>query len=370
VRDGLPERGTDPGAVLLALLGTANVGRRDWVTTQYDATVGADTVAASDGGAAVLRIKETAQGLVISTDSLPAVAALDPWRGAAMAVAECSRNVAVTGARPLGVTNCLNAGDPERPDAFWQFVESVRGVGDACRALGLPVTGGNVSFYNESPRGRIAPTAQIGVVGLLDSVERRVRPAFGAAGDVVALLGTAVPGLAASRYAQLAGAAAEDGLPALDLAAEAKLQQLLIHAAAAGILVSAHDVSDGGLAVTLAESAIWGDAGATLTVAVGSAPAVELFGEGPSRVVVTTGPRRWRALEALAREHDVPLRRLGVVGGDRLRIELAGEGATGAAEGRGAGVADELDVPLAQLRHARALGLPRALGVTDQRVAD
>jgi phosphoribosylformylglycinamidine synthase len=287
-----------------------------------------------------------------------------------MAVAECSRNVAVTGARPLGVTNCLNAGDPERPEAFWQFVESVRGVGDACRALGLPVTGGNVSFYNESPRGRIAPTAQIGVVGLLDSVERRVRPAFAAAGDVVALLGTAVPGLAASRYAQLAGAAAEDGLPALDLAAEAKLQQLLVHAGAAGILVSAHDVSDGGLAVTLAESAIWGDIGATLTVAVGSAPAVELFGEGPSRVVVTTGPRRWRALEALAREHDVPLRRLGVAGGDRLRIELAGEGATGAAEGRGAGVADELDVPLAHLRHARALGLPRALGVADQRVAD
>ena len=360
--DELPERGTDPGAVLLALLGSANLASRAWVTRQYDATVGSDTVEASDDGAAVLRIKGSPKGLVMATDTAPAVCSLDPYLGAARAVAECARNVAVTGARPLGLTNCLNFGSPERPEAFWQFVEAVRGVGDACRALKLPVTGGNVSFYNESPRGQILPTPQIGVVGLLEDVERRVRPAFDAAGDVVGLLGESVPGLAASRYAELAGAAPEDVLPALHLTREAKLQEFLVQAANAGLLVSAQDVSDGGLAVALAECAIWSGLGASLQLPVGSAPAVELFGESPTRVVVTARPERWRGVEALAREHEVPIRRLGQVGGDRLRIELVGEGATGAAEERGADVADELDVPVARLLEVWELGLARALG--------
>ncbi|MDQ3871538.1 MAG: AIR synthase-related protein, partial [Chloroflexota bacterium] len=196
----------------------------------------------------------------------------------------------------------------------------------------------------------------------LEDVERRVRPAFDAAGDVVGLLGEAVPGLAASRYSELAGAAPEDVLPALDLGREAKLQELLVQAASADLLASAHDVADGGLAIALAECAMWGGFGARLELPVGSAPAVELFGESPSRVVVTARPERWRRLEALAREHEVPIRRLGHVGGDRLRIELVGVGATGAAEERGADVADELDVAVGRLRHAWESGLPRALG--------
>ncbi|MFI5254498.1 MAG: phosphoribosylformylglycinamidine synthase subunit PurL, partial [Candidatus Limnocylindrales bacterium] len=229
-RDGLPERGADPGAVLLALLGDPNLGSRAWLTSQYDETVGTDTVAAGEHGAAVLRIKGTTQALVASTDACAGVAACDPWLGAVMAVAECARNVAITGARPLGVTDCLNFGDPTRPEAFWRFAESVRGVGDACRALGLPVTGGNVSFYNESPSGAIAPTAQIGVVGLLDDVERRVGPAFRAADDVVLLLGTAGPGLAGSAYAALAGRAPEDGPPSIDRRHEATLQRIRLAA--------------------------------------------------------------------------------------------------------------------------------------------
>jgi phosphoribosylformylglycinamidine synthase len=360
--DGLPERGMDPGAVLLALLGHPNLGSRAWLTTQYDETVGTDTVEAGEYGAAVLRVKGTRKAIVAATDSCAAVASHDPWLGAAMAVAECARNVAITGARPLGVTNCLNFADPTRPEAFWQFAESVRGLGDACRALGLPVTGGNVSFYNESPSAVIAPTAQIGVVGLLDDVERRVGPAFRRPGDVVLLLGTAGPGLAGSAYAALAGGAAEDGPPSIDLPREAVLQRILLAAAHDGLLASAQDVSGGGLAVAAAEAAMWSGHGASLRLPVGSAPSVDLFGESPGRVLVSASPGDWERLAGLAAGQGLAVRRLGIVGGERLVIELIGDGATGAAEGRGAGVADTLDVALADLERAWRAALPRALG--------
>ncbi len=168
--DGLPERGMDPGAVLVSLLGGANLSSRRWVHEQYDSSVQANTVVGPGHGAAVIRIKGTTKALVATTDGNQAVGQVDPWLGAAVSVAEATRNVSITGARPLGITNCLNYGDPTRPEAFWQLQEGVRGLGDACRALGLPVTGGNVSLYNESPGGAIAPTPEIGVVGLLDDV--------------------------------------------------------------------------------------------------------------------------------------------------------------------------------------------------------
>ncbi|MET1231222.1 MAG: phosphoribosylformylglycinamidine synthase subunit PurL [Candidatus Limnocylindrales bacterium] len=360
--EGLPERGMDPGAVLLALLGDANLGSRGWVTTQYDETVGTDTVEAGERAAAVLRIKGSPKGLVAATDAQAAVAAHDPWLGAAMAVSECARNVAITGARPLGVTNCLNFGDPTDPEAFWRFTESVRGLGDACRALGLPVTGGNVSFYNASPSGEILPTAQIGVVGLLEDVEQRVAPAFRRAGDVVVLVGETSPGLAGSAYAALAGTAPDDGPPALDLSREAALLHWLAAAAREGLLASAQDVSGGGLAVALAESSIWSGLGARLQVGVGSTPSVDLFGESPGRVIVSTEPALWERLAGSAAAHGLPIRRIGLVDGERLIIELVGEGATGAAEERGAGVADALDVAVRDLAHAWRSALPRALG--------
>jgi phosphoribosylformylglycinamidine synthase subunit PurL len=361
-QDGLPERGMDPGAVLQALLGDPNLASRAWVTRQYDATVGTDTVEGSERAAGVLRVKGTRKALVVATDANARVGLLDPWLGAAMAVAECARNIAVTGARPLGVTNCLNYGSPERPEAFWQLQEGVRGVGDACRALGLAVTGGNVSLYNESAAGAIAPTAQIGIVGLLEDIDLLVRPAFRGAGDQVVLLGRTVPGLAGSIYAELAGIAPDDRPPALDLPAEVALGRFLRAAAAQRLLRSAQDVSGGGLAVALAECALWGDIGADLVVTVAAEPAVELFGEAPGRVVATVAPGSAEALAVLAVLHGVPIRRLGETGGDRLRIRLAGEGATGAAEERGAGVADALDEPLTALRDAWERGLPRALG--------
>jgi phosphoribosylformylglycinamidine synthase subunit PurL len=363
--DRLPERGMDPGAVLLALLGSANLASRRPVFEQYDSTVGADTIAGPGRGAAVLRVEGSSRALVASTDGNQAVGALDPYLGAALSVAEATRNVSITGARPLGVTNCLNYGDPSRPEAFWQLQEGVRGLADACRALGVPVTGGNVSLYNESPGGAIAPTAEIGVVGLLDDVTMLVGPAFAEEGDAILLIGEVTPGLSGSAYAALAGAAVEDGPPGLDLALEAALQSGIREAIARGLVASAQDVSGGGLAVALAESAMWSGLGATTRLAVANSPAVELFGESPSRIVVTCRPRFAPALTLVARQHGLSVEALGTVGGNRLVIELTGAGATGAAEERGSRVADALEVPIADLRHAWDHGLARALGWED-----
>jgi phosphoribosylformylglycinamidine synthase II len=357
----LPERGMDPGAVLLALLGSANLASRRWVYEQYDSTVQANTVAGPGHGAPVLRIRGSSRGLVATVDANQGVAALDPWRGAAFSVAEAARNVSITGARPLGVTNCLNFGDPTRPEAFWQLQEAVRGLGDACRALGLPVTGGNVSLYNESPSGAIAPTPQIGVVGLLEDVSRAIGPAFANPGDDVILVGEASPGLGGSEYARLAGGGADEP-PAIDLAREAALQRFIREAIGRGLVDSAQDVSGGGLAVALAECAIWGAIGADVRLHVAGSPAVELFGESPSRAILATRPRHAPALLLLARQFGLPAVSLGRTGGDRLRIDLAGEGATGAAEGRGTRIADAVDVSVADLAHAWDRGLPRALG--------
>ena len=362
VSDRLPERGMDPGAVLLGLLGSANLSSRRQVYEQYDSTVGANTVAGPGHGAAVLRIKGTPMALVAATDGNQAVGALDPWLGAALSVAEATRNVSITGARPLGVTNCLNYGDPTRPEAFWQLAEGVRGLGDACRALGLPVTGGNVSLYNESPAGSIAPTPEIGVVGLLEEIDVLVGPAFATEDDAIVLIGEADPGLAGSEYARLAGIAPEDGLPVLDLAREAALQAFVREAIARRLVASAQDVSGGGLAVALAEGAIWSGLGATVRLAVSNSPAVEMFGESPSRLVLTARPRHAPAVELLARSYGLPVETIGTVGGGRLVIGLAGAGATGAAEERGSRIADELDVPVEDLRHAWDHGLARALG--------
>ena len=367
--DSLPLRGQDPGAVLLALLGSPNLSSRRQVFEQYDSNVQSNTVAGPGRGAAMLRIKGTTKALVATTDANAPVGQIDPWLGAAMSVAEAARNVSITGARPLGVTNCLNFGDPTRPEAFWQLAEAVRGLADACVALGLPVTGGNVSLYNEAPGSAIAPTPEIGIVGLLDDVSTRVGPAFTADGNAVLLVGSSEPGLAGSEYERLAGGASEDGPPPLDLARERDLQAFIREAIARGLVESCQDVSGGGLAVALAELCMWGDQGADLRVAVGDSPAVSLFGESPSRLVVEVVERHVPAFELLARQHGLPADRLGTTGGTRLVISLAGEGATGAAEERGSRVADALEVSVADLRNAWEHGLPRALGWDPDRAA-
>lgn len=362
ISDRLPERGTDPGAVLLALLGSANLSSRHSVFRQYDSTVGANTVAGPGRGAAVLRVDGTTKALVATTDGNQSVGRLDPWLGAALSVAEATRNVSITGARPLGVTNCLNYGDPTRPEAFWQLSEGVRGLADACLALGLPVTGGNVSLYNESASGAIAPTPEIGVVGLLDDIATLVGPAFVMVDDAILLIGAAGPGLVGSEYAGLAGEATEDAPPALDLAREAAIQRFVREAISRGLVASAQDISGGGFGVAIAECAMWSGLGASVRLAIGHSPAVDLFGESPSRLVLTCRPRYAAALELLARQHGLPAETIGSVGGDRLRIELTLAGATGAAEERGGWVADALEVPVRDLSHVWEHGLARALG--------
>jgi phosphoribosylformylglycinamidine synthase subunit PurL len=361
--DGLPERGMDPAAVLVALLGSANLSSRHWVYEQYDACVQSNTVDWPGHGAAVLRVKGTKKALVATTDGNQSVSALDPYLGAQLSVAEATRNVSITGARPLGITNCLNYGNPERPEAFWQLQEAVRGMGDACRAFGLPVTGGNVSLYNEYPGGAIAPTPEIGVVGLLDDISLLVRPPFTTAGDSVVLIGHSQPGMAGSEYATLAGLSSEDSPPGLDLEREAALQSFIREAIGRGLVASAQDVSGGGFAVAIAECCMWGGLGARLRLGVSGSPAIELFGESPGRLVLSCRPRHAAAVELLARQFGLAAETLGTVGGERLRIELTGEGATGAAEERGSRVADALDVSLADLRHTWDHGLARALGV-------
>jgi phosphoribosylformylglycinamidine synthase subunit PurL len=322
----------------------------------------------------VLRIKGTTKALVATTDANAPVGALDPWLGAAMSVAEAARNVSITGARPLGVTNCLNYGDPTRPEAFWFLAEGVRGLADACTALGLPVTGGNVSLYNEAPGSAIAPTPEIGIVGLLDDVSILVGPAFTADDNAVVLVGHAGPGLAGSEYERLAGAASEDGPPHLDLDLERQTQAFIRDAIGRGLVEACQDVSAGGFAVAVGEMCIWGGRGATLRLPVGDSPAVALFGESPSRLVCEVVPRHVPAFEMLARQHGLHVETIGTTGGARLVIALAGEGATGAAEERGSRVADALDVSVADMGHAWAHGLPRALGWegsgADDHVAD
>jgi phosphoribosylformylglycinamidine synthase len=239
----------------------------------------------------------------------------------------------------------------------------VRGLGDACRALALPVVGGTVSLAGDGSGPATAAVPEIAVVGFTDDAASLVEAAFDEAGDVVLLAGGAGPGLAGSAYAGLAGLAADDEPPALDLAAEQAVQAFIRDAIAARLVTSARGVGGGGLAVALGEMAIRGAVGGRFRVAVASEPAVALFGESPSRIVLTVRPGNVAAVHSLADRRGVPLAQLGSVGGTRLLVELVGEGATGAAEGRGAGIADALEVMLVDLRHAWEQGLPRAFGV-------
>ena len=361
VREDLPERGMDPGAVLLGLLGSPNLASQARVAAPGERPAPGLPVVSGDRRVAVLRITGTRRALVVAIGGNAAVSEMDPCLGAALSVADTARRVSTTGARPLAITHCLAFGDPSRPEAFWQLQEAVRGLGDAGRALGLPVAGGTVSLVGDGSRAAVAP--EIAVLGLTDDAASLVEEAFGEAGDIALLAGATGPGLAGSAYAGLAGPAAADGPPALDLAAEAAVQAFIRDAVAAGLVTAARDVRGGGLAVALGQMAIRGAVGGRFRVAVASEPAVALFGESPSRIVVTVRSGDAAAVHSLADRRGVPLAELGTIGGTRLLVEMVGEGATGAAEGRGAGIADALEVMLTDLRHAWEQGLPRALGV-------
>src|SRR5262249_54286465 len=238
---------------LMALLGEPNIASKRWAYRQYDHMVQTNTVNMPGFGAGVVRIKGTDRALAMSVDGNGRYCYLDRKRGAMLAVAEAARNVACAGALPLGATNCLNFGNPERPAIMWQFAQAVEGIGEACRALDVPITGGNVSLYNETDGKAIYPTPVIGVVGLLEHADRVVARAVRDSGDVILLLGEGRGELGGSEYLKVGYDRVQGRPPALDLNAERALQQLLVALAGERLLRSAHDCSDGGIAVALAE---------------------------------------------------------------------------------------------------------------------
>jgi phosphoribosylformylglycinamidine synthase len=311
----------DLEGALELLLDSPNVASKRWVYEQYDSTVQASTVLPPGSDAGVIRVPGTRFGLAMSVDCNSRLVALDPYEGGKAAVAEAARNVACAGARPLGITNCLNFGNPQKPEIFFQFREACRGIADACRAFDTPVTGGNVSFYNESPAGAIDPTPTIGMIGLLANVEDRVASYCDAPQDEVFILGQTSGILGASSYwAEVCDFVGGDP-PAVDLDAELRLQRFLVAAAGRRLLRSAHDCAEGGLAVALAEAVIGGpyvpgSLGASLDL-TGYAADVPLdgllFGEDGARAVVSCSQAAARPLIALADQHGVPIFRAGLV---------------------------------------------------------
>ncbi len=324
-----PAKADLQGALPL-LLDSPTIASKRWVYEQFDSTVQASTVLGPGGDAGVLRVPGTTFGLAVTVDCNNRLVALDPYEGGKATVAEAARNIACTGALPLGITDCLNFGNPEKPEVFFQFREACRGIADACRAFDTPVTGGNVSFYNESPTGAVDPTPTVGMVGLLEQVEARVSSHFSAAGDEILILGTTTGQLGGSAY----WAEVYDfigGRPArVDLEAERSLQRLLVAGAARRLFHSAHDCSEGGLAVALAEAALGGayaqgglGASVDLTALGADAPADGLlYGENGARAVVSVNPEHLEAVMALAREHGVPVHHAGRVTAPAGVLEL------------------------------------------------
>jgi len=313
----------DYNQTLLALLDSPNIGSKAWVYHQYDHLVRGNTVVAPGSDAAVLRIKGTHKAVALSVDCNSRYCSLDPYVGAMIAVVESARNVICAGATPLGVTDCLNFGNPEKPSIMWQFAESIRGIRDACAAIGVPVVSGNVSFYNETDGRAIPPTPTIAMVGLLDEIDRHMTQWFKGEGDLIVLLGRTREELGGSEYLALTRDVVRGAPPWIDLAVEKQVQHVCTQAIAEGLLRSAHDVSEGGLAVTLVECCISSPhhpRGAAIELQGDIRPDALLFGESQSRIVVSLRRQHLSRLRDLARTADVPLTVLGEVRGRRLII--------------------------------------------------
>ncbi len=325
-----PSTGDELRATLLQLVGSPQLCSRRWVTEQYDRYVIGGTVLAMPHDGGVIRLgDETSRGIALSLDGNGRFARLDPYAGAQLNLAEAYRNVACTGARPLAVTDCLNFGSPEDPAVMWQFAEATRGLAEGCRELGTPVTGGNVSFYNQTGSTAINPTPVIGVLGVIDDVSKRVPSGFATAGHQLVLLGATEDELDGSAWAWVAHRHLGGRPPAVRLAAERTLAGLLGEAAGNRLLASAHDLSDGGLAQALVESCLIGGVGATVTLE--GDPFVALFSESTARALVSTTDAD--AVLALAARHGVAARLVGETGGESVAI--AGQFSVGLPELRG-----------------------------------
>lgn len=344
-------RPTDLGADLLALLASPNVCDKSWVTDQYDRYVLGNTKAAMPHDSGIVRIdEESGLGVAVSTDCNGRFGRLDPYAGAQLALAESYRNVATSGALPLAVTDCLNFGSPEDPGVMWQFQQAIGGLFDACLELGIPVTGGNVSFYNQTGETAIHPTPVVGVLGVIDDVATSVSSGFAAKGEIVLLLGETRDELDGGEWAHALHGHLGGTPPVVDLAAEKALASFFVDAVRRGVLASSHDLSDGGLAVALAESALTGGTGASVDLAPvldrdGIDAFTALYSESTARALVTVRSEADLAtVVGIAQTHGVPIARLGTTDGDRLKVK------------------DVLDLPLEQMREAHTGTMQRYFG--------
>lgn len=314
-----PENYSD---VLTQLMASPNLCSRRWVYNQYDHQVGTNTVVLPGSDAGVLRIKGTQKGVAITTDCNSRYCYIDPYWGAAHAVAEAARNVVCSGAKPQAITDCLNFGNPENPEIMWQFEQAVLGMSAACTEFNTPVVSGNVSLYNDTAGEGIFPTPTVGMVGILDDVDKRCQSQFVRAGDRIVVLGDLGGELGGSEYLATVHTTTAGQLAELDFARERAVQQTCLDAIGEGLINSAHDCADGGLAVAIAECC-FGDTGLgadiSLPICDGRVDAL-LFGEAPSRIVVSVAPEQYAELEALAKQHDVPCKDIGAVGGDRITV--------------------------------------------------
>ncbi|MEB3979780.1 phosphoribosylformylglycinamidine synthase subunit PurL [Mycobacterium sp. 663a-19] len=321
-----PATGDELRATLLALLGSPHLCSRAFITEQYDRYVRGNTVLAEHADGGVLRIDEsTGRGIAVSTDASGRYTLLDPYLGAQLALAEAYRNVAVTGATPVAVTNCLNFGSPEDPGVMWQFAEAVRGLADGCAALGIPVTGGNVSFYNQTGSAAILPTPVVGVLGVLDDVSRRLPVALGTEpGETLLLLGETRDEFDGSVWAQVAADHLGGRPPAVDLAREKLLAEVLSSASRDGLVSAAHDLSEGGLAQAVVESALAGETGCRIVLPEGSDPFVILFSESAGRALVAVPRTEESRFRSMCEVRGLPAARIGVVDQRSEAVEVQG----------------------------------------------
>jgi phosphoribosylformylglycinamidine synthase len=320
------------------MVASPNLSDKSWITDQYDRYVRGNSVLAQPDDAGMLRIdEESGLGIALATDCNGRFTLLDPYAGAQLALAEAYRNVATTGAQPVAITDCLNFGSPEDPAIMWQFSEAVRGLVDACRELGTPVTGGNVSFYTHTGSSPILPTPVVGALGVIDDVTRRTPGGFQAAGQAIYLLGETRDEFAGSAWAEVVHDHLGGLPPAVDLAQEKALAEVMIRASRRGMLASAHDLAEGGLAQALVESALRHGLGARIELPADADPFVWLFSESAGRVLVSIKEGTTGDLAALCEINGVKLTKLGEV--------TAGEGAS-------VEVVGHFTVPLARIREA------------------
>src|SRR6266850_3606661 len=315
---------SDLSSVLKQLLASPNIASKEWIYRQYDHFVRTNTVVAPGADAAVIRIKGTKKGLALTVDGNSRYCYLDPYVGGVLAVVEAARNLACVGARPIGLTDCLNFGSPENPEVMWQFAQVIQGMRAACLALNVPVVSGNVSFYNETDGVPIHPTPTIGMVGIIEKIGRVITPWFKSAGDVVVMLGRTREELGGSEYLQWLHGLTRGTPPWIDLKMEQAVQRCCLEAIDQGILRSAHDISDGGLAVALAECCIGGPE-KPLGVRVQAHEMIRadalLFSESQSRIIVSLKEEDMGRLQEIGTRHNVPVQQIGVVGGTRFSIQ-------------------------------------------------